>query len=75
MTDESGNFTEIPGHLPIGRTCSPPRPLAYIAVSANVIGKARVEANAGIWLNVTLCSAENIKRGQHLKQHLKRIDE
>lgn len=29
-------------------------PSAYIADSANVIGKARVEANASIWFNVTI---------------------
>lgn len=29
-------------------------PSAYITDSANVIGKARVEANASIWFNVTL---------------------
>lgn len=29
-------------------------PSAYIAESANIIGKARIEANASIWFNVTI---------------------
>src|SRR3990167_4608892 len=29
-------------------------PSAYIAESANIIGKTRIEANASIWYNVTI---------------------
>ncbi|MDO8755384.1 MAG: gamma carbonic anhydrase family protein [Anaerolineales bacterium] len=29
-------------------------PSAYITESANIIGKARIEANASIWFNVTI---------------------